>query len=419
MRISAVGLVRHVSSHTSRNDIPESLDTKLSNFAGTLDTKGTPFSRPSWICCGFGPQNSYLLAFKQGNSFTIFHDDLPPKLEAWLFDPISGAHLRDVGSLQVTLGEYDSFFAMDKNGFRWDGLPPGLEEWIQAGFRPAGAEGLAEMPRLVALGKDREFVLVTSNGTLRTECSSQLRASLLELSGSVATITFMAINAYSEESEFFLTLKTRETPMYHVTETKRELAAGTKELADVLTESFRREKSFAEALAAAKAAQSVNNQLSLTSLNIQASPNTQYPRDTRSTAGMDYLLSPQNIQASPNTQYPRDTQSTAGMDYLLSPQNIQASPNTQYPRDTQSTAGMDYLLSPQTMYSQGFNGQTLSSARSFNDLRSANNAMQMRQRNQQFHMANRADVGQAQLAAQLRINESQRRGSEAILDAIW
>jgi hypothetical protein len=99
---------------------------------------------------------------KQGNRFIIYHDSLPQKLVDWLFEPKSGAYLRDVASLKVTLGENGAFFVMDKNRYRWDGPPEKLEEFIQSGFSsmPAGID----MPRLVALGKHKNFAVITAQG---------------------------------------------------------------------------------------------------------------------------------------------------------------------------------------------------------------------------------------------------------------
>ena len=99
---------------------------------------------------------------KQGSRFIIHHDGLPQKLVDWLFEPKSGAYLRDAASLKVSLGENGAFFAMDKNRYRWDGLPEKLEDFIQSGFssKPSGMD----MPRLVALGKHQSFAVVTAQG---------------------------------------------------------------------------------------------------------------------------------------------------------------------------------------------------------------------------------------------------------------
>jgi hypothetical protein len=145
---------------TARNNLPQSLDSR---FDVLVDTQ-SDLQSPKWLSCAFGPGESYILTMKQGNRFIIHHDGLPQKLVDWLFEPKSGAYLRDIASLKVTLGENGAFFAMDKNRYRWDGLPEKLEEFIQSGFssKPAGMD----MPRLVALGKHKSFAVITAQGRI-------------------------------------------------------------------------------------------------------------------------------------------------------------------------------------------------------------------------------------------------------------
>lgn len=164
--------------YISSNDLPRYLGDKLEVLADT----GVDPTTLRWICCAFGPENSYIFVMKHKDSIVIYHEDLPPSLEAWLFDPTSGAHLRDGDSLKVTLGECDSFFAMDKNGYRWDGLPSKLEGFIQAGFKP----NESDVPRLVALGKDQSFVLVTTQGGIYVTARPKLVESVKGLGGEIS-----------------------------------------------------------------------------------------------------------------------------------------------------------------------------------------------------------------------------------------
>lgn len=153
--------------------------------------------------------------------------------------------------------------------------------------------------------------------------------------------------------------------MYQIAKTDRELISDTKELVDVLTESFRAE----ERRAAAEASQAVDRQFA--SLNIRASAPSQFPHNRPMTSGMDYLLSP------PVTNY------------------------------------------------QSPGAPRIAAARSLNDLRAASNIMQVaqqqvwNQQNQGVFMANQVLTAHNRLAAQVVINESARRGAEAISSAIW
>ena len=66
----------------------------------------------------------------------------------------------------MVLGPNDSFFAMDKNGMRWDKLPPRLEMHLQESLT---LEGWKSPPRTVALGIDGAFVLVDWNGSIKRD----------------------------------------------------------------------------------------------------------------------------------------------------------------------------------------------------------------------------------------------------------
>ena len=181
-----------MSDFVSRNDLPESLDIKL----GALDTDE---SSPAWISCAFGRGERHIFTFYQGSIFTIYYEDLPPKLEAWLFDPASGAHLRDVQSLRVTFGEGDAFFAMDKNGFRWDELPELLEKYVQGFLIPVASVKERRTPRVVALGKNGSFVMVDTNGGKYSSAGLpvQLYNALRDLkNGEAITVSCSVVNIY-------------------------------------------------------------------------------------------------------------------------------------------------------------------------------------------------------------------------------
>jgi len=141
--------------------------------------RGLGYESLTWLCCAFGAGRSYILAMKQGPSYVIYHEDLPQKLVDWLFHPTSGAYLRDVSSLKVTLGEKGAFFAMDKHGYRWDALPSNLEAFIQEGFKSTGSD----MPRLVALGNDQGSLVVSTQGRVQMDMKPSLGRLFAEIKG--------------------------------------------------------------------------------------------------------------------------------------------------------------------------------------------------------------------------------------------
>jgi hypothetical protein len=84
---------------------------------------------------------------------------LPQRLKKWLL--ADGKLCRDPDTLHVSLGDDESFFAMDKDGFCWEHLPPLLEEVLQESI---GLEGWKAAPKLVVLGARGSYVYVNSKG---------------------------------------------------------------------------------------------------------------------------------------------------------------------------------------------------------------------------------------------------------------
>lgn len=84
---------------------------------------------------------------------------LRPRLKKWLV--ADGKLCRDPDSLLVSFGDDESFFAMDKDGFCWEGLPSLLEEVLQESI---GLEGWKAAPKLVVLGARGSYVYVNSKG---------------------------------------------------------------------------------------------------------------------------------------------------------------------------------------------------------------------------------------------------------------
>jgi hypothetical protein len=74
-----------------------------------------------------------------------------------------GEPLRSIRSLRVTIGPYnESFFATDGRSWRWMNLPEGLLEALQARAKDGK---WTDRPRLVALGADGDFLLITEKHT--------------------------------------------------------------------------------------------------------------------------------------------------------------------------------------------------------------------------------------------------------------
>ena len=87
--------------------------------------------------------------------------NLPPQLEAWLIDPITHTCKRDIATLSVELGPNGSFFARDKDSYRWHNLPDALEDAIQSRLC---TNGWLAKPDSVALGLDGAFIYTNDRG---------------------------------------------------------------------------------------------------------------------------------------------------------------------------------------------------------------------------------------------------------------
>lgn len=68
---------------------------------------------------------------------------------------------RDIPSLSVELGPNNSFFARDRDSYRWHNLPDALEEAIQQRLSPMGWRAT---PEVILLGADGAFVYANHCG---------------------------------------------------------------------------------------------------------------------------------------------------------------------------------------------------------------------------------------------------------------
>lgn len=90
-------------------------------------------------------------------------DGLPSSLETWLYAKnTSGEYERDFPKLRVTLGPYNkSFFATDGAAAQWLNIPSGLLDVFKSNRSNNGTGPFTDMPRLVALGVDGDYFMLT------------------------------------------------------------------------------------------------------------------------------------------------------------------------------------------------------------------------------------------------------------------
>ncbi|KAF2676407.1 hypothetical protein K458DRAFT_322106 [Lentithecium fluviatile CBS 122367] len=111
------------------------------------------------VSLGFG--DSFMLTWrdKEGYDHIEFHA-LPIELTNFLYAKSPTGHLlRSISKVRVTLGPYNhSFFATDGSACLWMNLPPLLLSALQTRIKNGN---WTDRPRLVSLGSDQNFLLIT------------------------------------------------------------------------------------------------------------------------------------------------------------------------------------------------------------------------------------------------------------------
>jgi len=86
--------------------------------------------------------------------------NIPTSLKAFLFETKSGSLVRNLNALRISFGtSTGSFYASDGCSWRWDNLPPPLQSALLA--RRGFGGTWRDPPRLVSLGADGDFILLT------------------------------------------------------------------------------------------------------------------------------------------------------------------------------------------------------------------------------------------------------------------
>lgn len=128
-----------------------------------------------------GPNSSYFISYRDHDGQILCkHYNLPNPLTEYLY--ASQPHvIRDLTTLSITLGPYDSYYAWDKITASWSNLPPSLEKGILARlehqdvwttrWKAAGAEA----PSFVSLGADGAYFMRTicGGGSWDLKCGKQ------------------------------------------------------------------------------------------------------------------------------------------------------------------------------------------------------------------------------------------------------
>jgi hypothetical protein len=87
---------------------------------------------------------------------------IPTALNTWLYEKdAEGDCVRHFDKLKVSLGPGDdSFFASDGSSYKWSNLPEPLQKALDANLENGTWK---DSPRIVSLGFDGDYVMVTAN----------------------------------------------------------------------------------------------------------------------------------------------------------------------------------------------------------------------------------------------------------------
>lgn len=117
-----------------------------------------------------GANGAYFVSYRDpAGAPACKHHNLPNPLVAYLY----AAHphvIRDLASLSIALGPFDSYFAWDRSSASWSNVPPGLDKALlarleaQDTWRTTWTADGRDAPCFVSLGSDGAYFMRTVSG---------------------------------------------------------------------------------------------------------------------------------------------------------------------------------------------------------------------------------------------------------------
>ena len=115
-------------------------------------------------------KETYCISYRDHDGQVLCkHYNLPNPLTEWLYAS-HPAIIRDLNTLSVALGPYESYYAWDKTSSSWSNLPPSLEKAVLARLESQDAwktiwkANGAEAPCFVSLGAEGAYFMRTITG---------------------------------------------------------------------------------------------------------------------------------------------------------------------------------------------------------------------------------------------------------------
>lgn len=119
-----------------------------------------------------GTSGAYFISYRSPVTGDLLckHYNLPNPLVDWLYASQPRV-VRDLATLSISLGPWDSFYAWDCTGASWSNVPPGLEKALEKRLLRQEAGGVTvwdaggyEAPSFVSLGSDGAYFMRTVRG---------------------------------------------------------------------------------------------------------------------------------------------------------------------------------------------------------------------------------------------------------------
>lgn len=117
-----------------------------------------------------GANQAYFVSYRDHDGHVLCkHYNLPNPLVQYLYAS-HPAIIRDLSTLSITLGPYDSYYAWDQTSASWSNVPPGLEKSLlnrlesQDAWRTIWKADGYEAPSFVSLGNDGAYFMRTVSG---------------------------------------------------------------------------------------------------------------------------------------------------------------------------------------------------------------------------------------------------------------
>jgi hypothetical protein len=154
----------------SRHNLPPDIEA--------LFTKTPPIQ--DVIELALGDQGTYFVSYRDhDNQILAKHYNLPNALTSYLYHSQPNI-IRDLATLSITLGPFESYYAWDISSASWNNLPPKLEKSVlnrlesQDAQRTVWKANGAEAPSFVSLGADEAYWMrtVSGGGCWDLKCSS-------------------------------------------------------------------------------------------------------------------------------------------------------------------------------------------------------------------------------------------------------